>query len=106
MGRGGSSLHVLSLSICECARFSENSDSTALMLFEYVVMTSMFLYGVVQPGASSALPTFVSDVVCMSDSLQYSESKLQMESDSKSLCVLKKSSSSQGESTPKSARDS
>lgn len=104
MGRGGSSLHVLSLSMNEC--FSEKSESTALMLCECVIITSMFLYGVVQPGASPAPLTFVSDLVCMSDSLQYKESKLQMESDSNSLCVLKKSSSSQGESTPKSARDS
>lgn len=70
MGRGGSSFDVLALlllwSACECVRFSEYSESTALILFEYVIMTSMFLYGVVQPGASVVPLTGVSDLVCVS----------------------------------------
>ncbi len=91
-------------------RFSEFSESIAQILFEYVNMTSMFLYGVVQPGASVVPLTGVSDLLCVSfcfsDSLQQRESKLQMESDAKSLCVLKIFPSSQGESTSKSGRDS
>lgn len=77
MGRGGSSLDVLALlllwSACECVRFSEHSEPMALTLFEYVIMTSMFLYGVVQPGASVVVTlTGVSALVCVpsSESLQ------------------------------------
>lgn len=93
MGRGGSSLDVLALwSVCECVRFcaSEYSGPMALILFEYVIMTSMFLYGVVQPG-SVVPPTVVSGSVCVSfsESLQQRESKLQIESHANSLCVLK-----------------
>lgn len=81
MGRGGSSLDVLALlllrSACECVRFSllfEYSESLALTLLEYVIITSMFLYGVVQPGASVVLLTGVSGLagvlVRSSESLQ------------------------------------
>lgn len=58
MGRGGSSLEalafMLSWSVCECERFSEYSEPIALLLSECISITSIFLYGVVQPGASMA----------------------------------------------------
>lgn len=80
------------------------------MLFEYVIMTSMFLYGVVQPGASVVPLVGVSDLVCLhfcfSESPQSTESAMHTESDAKSLCVLKIFLSSQGESRQKSARES
>lgn len=60
MGRGGSSLDVLAWSVCVCERFSEYSESKAV----FVIMTSMFLYGVVQPGASAGPLT--GDLVCVS----------------------------------------
>lgn len=62
-------LLLLLLSVCECVRFSEYSESIALILLEYVIMTSMFLYGVVQPGASVVPQTGVSDFMCVSESL-------------------------------------
>lgn len=43
--------------------FSEYRVSAALMLFEYVITTSMFLYGVAQPGASVTPLMGVSDFV-------------------------------------------
>lgn len=65
---------LLLWSVCECVRFSEYSESTGLILLEYVIMTSMFLYGVVQTGASVVPLTGVSVLVCgsffLSESLQ------------------------------------
>lgn len=61
--------------VCERACFSllhEYKESIALL--EYVIMTSMFLYGVVQPAASVLILTGVSAlmrvVVCFSEPLQ------------------------------------
>lgn len=57
---------LLLWSACECVRFSEYREFLALILFEYVIMTSMFLYGVLQPGASVVPLTGVSGLVCVS----------------------------------------
>lgn len=69
MGRGGSSLDVLALLLLLWSvreRFSEYSESTALMLSEYVIITSIFLYGVVQPGASGVMLTDMSELAWVS----------------------------------------
>lgn len=72
MGRGGSSLDALALVLLLCVGecFCEHRESEALILFEYVIKTSMFLYGVVQAGASVVLLTGVSVSLCLSESLQ------------------------------------
>lgn len=74
MGRGGRSLDVLALmltwSVCESERFSEYIESLAPMLLEYIIITSIFLYGVVQPGASAVLLTDTALAsFCFSESL-------------------------------------
>lgn len=83
---------LLLLSACERAPFTECRESFALMLLECVIMTSMFLYGVVQPGGSVEPLTGVSGLAYVScfgsESLQYRESTLQIESDTKSLSLV------------------